>query len=142
MRFALTDVRTLIALALLGMLTGPACAGDCVERPFEFHGNNDGQIVEAQGNCFVAVGTGTATHMGDVITINDICQYGFRAVNHNTLIAADGDELYSIREVEWNPDTQRFEGPFTIVGGTGRFEGATGGGWHYQRDGSYGVICY
>jgi len=132
----------LAAAIVLGPAVHPSSADDCTVRPFEFHPNNDGQLVEEQGNCFTIVGTGSATHMGGVIVIHDICQYGFRAVNHNTLIAADGDELYSIRETEWNPETLRFEGIFTIVGGTGRFEGATGGGIQIQGEGSSGVICY
>jgi len=130
------------AAIVLGLVVRPVSADDCAERPFEFHGNNDGQLVEEQGNCFTIVGTGIATHLGDVVVINEICQYGFRAVNHNTLVAANGDELYSVRHTEWNADTQRFEGTFIIVGGIGRFEGATGGGIHIQGVGSFGVICY
>ena len=117
-------------------------ADDCKERPFEYHANGDQQIVEEQGNCFTVVGTGIATHMGNVVAINEICQFGFRAVNHVTFVAGNGDELYSIRETEWNPETKRFEGIFTIVGGTGRFDGASGGGIHLQGAGSFGVICY
>ena len=143
MRHLLSSTACRIAAAIvLTLLVRPLLADDCTERPFEFRPNNDGQLIEEQGNCFTIVGTGNATHMGDVLVINEICQFGFRAVNHNTLVAANGDQLYSVRKTKWNAETERFEGIFTIVGGTGRFEGATGGGIHIQREGSFGVICY
>jgi len=46
-----------------------------------------------------------------------------------TLVAADGDELYLEHDAgEWDPDTATSTADFVITGGTGRFEGATGGG--------------
>lgn len=80
------------------------------------------------------VGVGTATHMGkSTVTLAfDECAFDptgatyFAATGHAVVTAANGDELWST----WTL-TQQLDGSFTIdalaiVGGTGRFAGATG----------------
>lgn len=130
----------LSTFALVGLIAQPVGADECV--PFMASGAGDGQIVDTRGNCFTIVGTGSATHMGEVALYIEVCQYGFRAESERILTAADGDKLYLSTETFWNEENQRFEGTFTIDGGTGRFEGATGGGCHIQGVGSFGEICY
>lgn len=140
-RHLLFPLQFVAAAVLLGLLVSPLEADDCRWKPFEFHSTGN-EIIEGRGNCFTVVGTGIATHLGEVVTVNEICQFGFRAVGEVTITAQNGEQLFMVREVEWNPETERFEGPFTIIGGTGRFEDASGGGIHFQGEGSFGVICY
>jgi hypothetical protein len=137
----------LLVFAVISLTAFPLAADDCVERDFELWVDGNQEVVAARGNSFTVVNTGRATHMGDVVTINEISQYGDRAVNFNTIIAANGDELYLLRETEWNPESGWFEGPYTILDGRGRFENASGSGYVVAGFGFvgltlWGTICY
>ena len=100
------------------------------------------EFVELPGNCFLVLQTGHATHMGDIVSVTEVCVFGKRAVGERVLTAANGDQLFILNETELNPDTGRFEGIFTILGGTGRFEGASGGGVQIPGVITAGEICY
>ena len=114
------------------------------------------QVPPPVGECdisFVAkVGVdyeGTATHLGKFTGSFDFCASGSPNPNHpdgaaygpamTVMTAANGDELWLSGEGFVN-QTQPEDGQpeyvtswwrdhFEILGGTGRFEGATGGGW-------------
>ena len=82
-------------------------------------------------------GTGTVTHLGAVaITGNDCVLFtpptGLIKDGVLTITAANGDQLFAtIEGTEVLPTLEvpgTLEGTFAIVGGTGRLEGATGGG--------------
>ena len=85
------------------------------------------------------VGEGEATHLGHFTTIMQFCGAGFDYKNgEGSFVAANGDELYfvvpsfgAIGHVILFEDPYYeayFQDPFTFTGGTGRFEGASGGG--------------
>ena len=86
------------------------------------------------------VGEGNGTHLGRFTTTMSFCGAGFEYKNGvGVFVAANGDELYfwipSPGEVGYiipyvHPvyDFQ-FQDPFTFNGGSGRFEGTSGGGY-------------
>ena len=57
----------------------------------------------------------------------------------SVLAAANGDLVYLTTEDEFDPVTKTSTGTFTVTGGTGRFEGATGDGV-FSASGSGTVI--
>jgi hypothetical protein len=109
--------------------------GGCTEEPFTFFN--------------VQKGSGQATHLGKFSTritfcvditdlMDDGTLTGDESAPYNngkgTFIAANGDELYFTIEgvviPSDHPDYNfEFQDPFTFTGGTGRFAGASGGGW-------------
>lgn len=85
------------------------------------------------------VGEGNATHLGRMSTVIEFCGAGFDYKNgKGVFVAANGDELYfdvpsegeigHILPIEHELYEVQFQDPFTFTGGTGRFEGASGGG--------------
>jgi len=85
------------------------------------------------------VGEGYATHLGNFTTTIWFCGAGFDYKNgEGSFVAANGDELYfkvpspgevgHILPYEDPLYELTFQDPFVFTGGTGRFEGATGGG--------------
>ena len=88
------------------------------------------------------LGEGTATHLGKITAELFFCGNGLDYKNgEGVFVAANGDELYvtapapdEIGHVLPLPYVDPlyefyFQDPFTFVGGTGRFEGASGGGF-------------
>jgi len=88
------------------------------------------------------VGEGTATHLGKFTTEIYFCGNGFEYKNGvGVFVSANGDELHYLIPSPGEighimplpiPDPLYefyFQDPFTIVGGTGRFEGASGSGY-------------
>ena len=95
-------------------------------------------------------GGGTGTHLGKFTHYFDFCvnnetgEYPFGHLEAY-FVAANGDKLFvSVAgqvlngKLDYHPDdvNSYFKDPFLILGGTGRFEGATGEGWtdDYNRD--------
>ena len=90
----------------------------------------------------IANGSGTATHLGKFTIHFDFCcedvgpGFNYPGIPVGAFIAANGDELIVSTWGEVGPPdendppniTERWEAPFIFLGGTGRFEGATGGG--------------
>ena len=104
------------------------------------------------------VGGGNATHLGKFTTTIWFCGSGLDYKNgEGVFIAANGDKLYfyapspgEVGEVKLFPNPSPnppyeayFMDPFSFNGGTGRFEGASGGGYTdslvdlYDDDGNY-----
>ena len=126
-----TKIRTLILVTFLLLGTIPASA---VERPFALRGTGVATLItDGSGHLIGAIptGSGTATHLGQW-TVTGNVQYtpDSNGVLHSsgtaTLTAADGDKLQLQIEGILDPIAAVDQGLFHIVGGTGRFEGATG----------------
>jgi len=84
-------------------------------------------------------GSGNASKLGNSTNYSAItivgpasCEGGFAVHGVETLTAADGEQLIWTVDDEACPTATtgiyQISGAFTIVGGTGRFAGATGGG--------------
>jgi hypothetical protein len=127
----LTKIRTLMLMIFLLLGTIPATA---VERPFALKGAGVAPLItDEQGHLIGAMptGSGTATHLGQW-TVSGTVHYtpDSNGVLHSsgaaTLIANNGDKLQIEIEGILDPVAAVDQGVFRFVGGTGRFEGATG----------------
>ena len=126
----------------IAMLAAPAASADSASRPLKGSAvgsvsfvvgtecqNYDGLNVRTDGNA-----TGTSSHLGRTVLITRHCApEGPQFAGTATLVAANGDEVY----VEYHgtneppdPGTSILVSTagFVIVGGSGRFQGAEGGG--------------
>ena len=79
--------------------------------------------------CARTEGEGQATHLGRFTQTSegtvDLASPGAPAKGTWTLIAANGDKLF-LEMTAFGIDPTHGVGTFTVVGGTGRFQGATG----------------
>jgi len=98
-------------------------------------------------------GEGTATHLGFFTTVMPFCinvtdDFGaYSFVENGRFVTANGDELwFTVTDGQVFPSSELdppyfayFRDPFVFTGGTGRFEGATGGGYtdSYVVDGGF-----
>lgn len=125
------NIRTLM-LALI-MILG-AIPTFAVERPFALKGagvaplitDGDGHVIGA-----TPTGSGTATYLGQWTVAGNVHYTpDSNGVLHSsgdaTLTAANGDKVQIQIEGILDPVAGMDQGIFHIVGGTGRFEGATG----------------
>jgi hypothetical protein len=80
--------------------------------------------------------------MGDVTFVIEVKKTGDRYESWRTIEAADGDLLFIHAEAVYDLEIGQAVGPYTITGGTGRFEGATGTGIQISRVGAFGTISY
>ena len=126
-----TKIRTLILIPFLLLGTIPASA---VERPFALKGQGVATlIIDDAGHLIGATptGSGTATHLGQW-TVSGTVHYTpdsngvLRSSGEATLTAANGDKLNFQIDGILDPVAAIDQGLFHFVGGTGRFEGATG----------------
>lgn len=126
-----TRIRTLLPVLFLLLGTIPVSA---VERPFALSGTGVATlIVNEQGMPIGAIptGSGTATHLGQW-TVSGNVHYtpDANGVLHSsgdaTITASNGDKVQVQIEGILDPVAGMDQGVFHIVGGTGRFEGATG----------------
>ena len=128
-RFTKIHILMLTLVMLLGTI--PVSA---VERPFALNGSGVATlIVDPSGNPTgaIATGAGTATHLGQwTVTGNVKYTPDSDGVLHSsglaTLTAANGDKLQFQIDGILDPVAGVDQGVFYIVGGTGRFEGASG----------------
>jgi hypothetical protein len=126
-----TKIRTLMLALLMLLGTIPASA---VERPFALRGTGVATLItDGSGHLIGAIptGSGTATHLGQW-TVAGTVHYtpDNNGVLHSsgdaTLTASDGDKLQIQIDGILDPMAGVDQGVFRFVGGTGRFEGATG----------------
>ena len=126
-----TKIRTLMLTLLMLLGTIPASA---VERPFALRGTGVATLItDGSGHLIGAIptGSGTATHLGQW-TVAGTVHYtpDNNGVLHSsgdaTLTASDGDKLQIQIDGILDPMAGVDQGVFRFVGGTGRFEGATG----------------
>ena len=93
-----------------------------------------GNAVCSTGLADMTQGTGQATHLGRITgeTFSCINLATLQATQGRfTFTAPDGSQVSGTYELQGTPLSEtllRLEGPFTITGGTRRFEGASGGG--------------
>lgn len=128
-RFMKTRTLMLTLFLLLGTI--PASA---VERPFALKGTGVAPLItDGAGHLIGATptGSGTATYLGQWTVAGNV-QYtpDSNGVLHSsgdaTLTAANGDKLQIQINGILDPVAAVDQGVFRFVGGTGRFEGATG----------------
>jgi hypothetical protein len=126
-----TKIHTLMLSLLMLLATIPVSA---VERPFALNGTGVATLVtDGEGHLIGAIptGSGTATYLGQW-TVSGTVSYtpDSNGVLHSsgsaTLTAANGDKLQIQIDGILEPVAGVVQGAFHIVGGTGRFEGATG----------------
>src|SRR5215510_8979844 len=126
-----TKIRTLMLMTFLLLGTMPASA---VERPFALKGAGVATlIIDESGHLIGATptGSGTATHLGQW-TVSGNVSYtpDANGVLHSsgeaTLTASNGDTLKFQIDGILDPVAAIDQGVFHFVGGTGRFEGASG----------------
>ena len=124
----LYGIRFLAAILATLVMGGPARAG----KQVPFQGKQRGVMVQTGFSFpFVTVslvGEGEASHVGRFtmtwqVVVNVITGY---ATGATTLTAANGDMLFLTLVGPPTTDPTRGAAEFTIVGGTGRFQGATG----------------
>ena len=127
----LTKIRTLMLMTFLLLGTIPATA---VERPFALKGTGVATLItDGQGHLIGAIptGSGTATHLGQW-TVSGTVHYTpdsdgvLHSSGEATITAANGDKLQVEIDGILDPVAAVDQGVFRFVGGTGRFEGATG----------------
>lgn len=125
-----TKIHTLMLTLLLLLGTIPLSA---TERPFALNGAGVASlIIDESGNLIGAnaTGSGTATHLGQW-TVDGKVTYTLdngvlRSGGQATLTAANGDKLLFEIDGILDPIASVDQGIFRFVGGTGRFENASG----------------
>ena len=126
-----TKIRTLMLGILLLLGTMPVLA---VERPFALHGSGVATLITDPSGMptgAVATGSGTATHLGQwTVTGNPKYTPDDNGVLHSsgeaTITAANGDQLRVQINGILDPMAGVDQGVFYFLGGTGRFENASG----------------
>ena len=126
-----TKIRTLILTLFVLLATIPASA---VERPFALNGTGVATLItDDAGHLIGAIptGSGTATHLGQW-TVSGNVKYTpdnegvLRSSGDAIIVAANGDKLHTKIDGILDPIAAMDQGVFYFVGGTGRFEGASG----------------
>jgi len=123
-------IRTLVVMLFLLLGTVPVSA---VERPFALRGTGVATLITDESGHLVGAiptGSGTATHLGQW-TVTGNVKYTpvdgvLKSSGEATITASDGDKLQIVIDGILDPVAAMDQGVFHIVGGTGRFEGATG----------------
>jgi len=126
-----TKIRTLLPILFLLLGTIPVSA---VERPFALNGSGVATLItDPAGNPIGAIptGSGTATHIGQWTVTGQVnytpdAQGVLHSSGDATLTAANGDKLYFKIDGILDPGAGMDQGVFYFVGGTGRFENASG----------------
>jgi hypothetical protein len=127
-------VATLAASSALAFISPALAAGD--SAPFQAY--YSGSLELTAPTTFTLRGAGTATGMGPITSAGRIqmtgvdtsCIGGITNVNTETLTSASGTLSIRSLDVACPIGLVRFAGTgnWRVVGGTGRFAGATGGG--------------
>ena len=126
-----TKIRTLMPILFLLLGTIPVSAA---ERPFALSGSGVATLITNEAGMpigAIPTGSGTATHLGQwTVTGNVKYTPDANGVLHSsgdaTITAANGDKVQIQIEGVLDPVAGMDQGLFHIVGGTGRFQGATG----------------
>ncbi|HEU4712516.1 MAG TPA: hypothetical protein VFS76_13170 [Pyrinomonadaceae bacterium] len=127
----ITQIRTLILTLFVLLASIPASA---IERPFALSGSGVAALIVNEQGIPIganATGSGTATHLGQwtvagnpKYTLDD--QGVFHSSGEATLTTANGDKLFIQINGILDPVAGVDQGVFYFVGGTGRFQGASG----------------
>jgi len=121
-------VLTVSAVALM-LTTTPATASE--GEPFR--ATMEWTRVAGPPGVVTLEGTGNATHLGCCTGVNEVTMWVdgdgvLRAHATPTLTDTQGNQISLDIDQVWNGPKGRWEGTYTITGGTGKFEGATGSG--------------
>jgi hypothetical protein len=127
----------LLAPWILGLGTTSAYADGTHQVPFS--ASYSGSISFASNGVWLLNGNGIATHMGRstnagylvFTTVPVDCAGGVPSDNHEALTAANGDSLTIVSHdvaCPIGPNLYQGSGNWEVLGGTGRFTGATGQG--------------
>ena len=142
--------RSLIVLTAVGLLLLGASSAFARDHGVPFKANYSGASAFTSQTTTGFAGSGNASHMGNVSATGQAqilcfppdatsqscvgsagCPGGVPNINTQTLAAANGDTL-TIQSNDvacpTGPNQYRGAGQWTVVGGTGRFRGATGNG--------------
>jgi hypothetical protein len=139
------DMRRIIgslvaAFAAMAMVASVGLTPVSAAGQVPFKGQFSGSLSFAGPSTILLNGSGTASKLGNSTNASTVevvgpaaCANGFRVHSVETLTAADGDELTWTVDGDACPTDAtltvfRISGPYTVVGGTGRFAGATGSG--------------
>src|SRR5712692_54599 len=103
-----------------------------------FNGSFSGSFTLTSQTTATITGTGHMEHLGETtfgalstVTGSASCQGGFTTTEQDTFTAPNGDKVFSLANEIVCPTsahTFHLDGPWTITGGTGRFEHASGSG--------------
>ena len=133
-RYMLSAMFALAAVALA--LTASMAAA---EKDSPFTAKYVLTIDEFYGNHIVASGPGSGTVVGKSSMVAHVQLKGEKAVGSATITAANGDLIYIVSTQTEEPGTPAV-GPYTIVGGTGRFASASGTGTTVAKDNPDGTV--
>ena len=152
----------------ISLNAGVALAQGNTSLPFHSSGTGSESSLSALGCQFTVAGctvesngTGTSSHLGKDTYVSDLTVnwaaassngnggYCAPASGPSTITAANGDTLTlqntgAVCEVGATGSSvpHTFTGTYTITGGTGRFQGATGSGTETGGDNGYGSSYY
>ena len=125
-----TKIRTLMPMLFLLLGTIPVSA---VERPMALKGGGVATLITNEAGIpigAIATGSGTATHLGQWTVTGNVTYTPdngvLRSSGQATLTASNGDKLHFQVDGILDPVAGVDQGLFHFVGGTGRFEGASG----------------
>jgi len=121
-------------MLMLFMLAATTIPVSAVERPFALSGTGVVTLITNEAGMpigAIPTGSGTATHLGQwTVTGNPKYTLDNNGVLHSSgeaaITAANGDKLQVQIEGVLDPIAGVDQGVFYFVGGTGRFEGASG----------------
>lgn len=130
------SVPMIVALLLAILIVGTALAAASARRPVPFKGSIEAQEtyqVNGPTMSVTATGSGQATHLGRYTVTYEV-QVDLATGTGTGLsahyVAANGDSLFAEGSGQAtptdDPDVVMVVETYTITGGTGRFEGATG----------------
>jgi hypothetical protein len=130
-----------LLLSLLVVLAGGLVRADSASRPFMANIDGNANPVPTSDPCVLLnteTGSGTATHIGKFVITNtesvNFCTNpeGGDINGQFTITAANGDQIfgtyYTVGHFDFQAGQITALGEYQIIGGTGRFTGATGSG--------------
>ena len=123
-------VCTMLAITAFGLVLTVSPATAALEHKFSAVIDSFTYVdFHAGYNVFDQTGTGTV--VGNFSAVSGVhLSHGYtRAEGWWTITAANGDLLYVVFEQTGSFEAGYWAGPYTIVGGTGRFVNASGTGW-------------
>ena len=136
---SLTSRLALLALLLAGLAS--VVGADASARPFSATLDGFASPVFLPDGCTIVNdehGTGNAQHLGSITWVShetvDVCSdpAGGIVTGQITLTAANGDQLFgeyhAVAILDFGAGQVTANGQLLFTGGTGRFEGASGGG--------------
>ncbi len=125
-RYVLPAMLAAAALALV-LVPWAACAAE--DLPFRAEYASTYTHVY-DGPYAVHTGEGTGTYLGNftALAYAHLQGSGNKAMGRITFTSAAGDSLEVVFDQEWDEASSSYVGSYTVVGGTGRFAGAGGGG--------------